>query len=54
MLWPTRGRRIGSPLILSAAGPDPQTRNWVPGESLHMLAAENIPARLRRPALAEA
>jgi len=53
VLWPSReqAQRIWSIL---ACRPDPQTRNWVPGESLHMLCAENIQHGCAVPALSEA
>lgn len=50
VLWPSRAQAGRIERIL-ACRPDPATRNWVPGESLHMLCAENIQHGCAVPAL---
>lgn len=52
VLWPTVEQAARISRIL-ACRPDPKTRNWIPGESLHMLAAENIEHGCAVPALSE-
>lgn len=53
VLWPSRAQADRIAMVLRCR-PDPQTRNWVPGESLHMLCAENIQHGCAVPALSEA
>lgn len=53
VLWPSR-EQAGRISRILGCRPDPQTRNWVPGESLHMLCAENIQHGCAVPALSEA
>lgn len=52
VLWPTR-EQAGRIERILACRPEPSTRNWIPGESLHMLAAENIQHGCAVPALSE-
>lgn len=50
VLWPSR-EQAGRIERILACRPDVKTRNWIPGESLHMLAAENVEHGCAVPAL---
>lgn len=52
VLWPSR-EQAGRIERILACRPQLETRNWIPGESLHMLCAENVQHGCAVPALAE-